>query len=103
MLGGDIFTDFNINRANAEARSHAANAQAISAELDDSNAACAANLAQRYALEKELRKLDPNHPLLVDQSFRERLKSAGAHTFATTRNWDAVREVGNTFKIPGYD
>ena len=103
MLGGDIFSDFQINRANKIARQNAQVVDVLQDRLQEKDDATAANLVTRIAVEKQLRKLDPNHPLLVDKSLRERLQAAGKHSLSVTHDWDAVREVGNTFKIPGYD
>lgn len=78
--------------------------QAYRAALDKMQLANASNLTIRYALAKELQKVDPGNPLLNDKMLRERLMEAGAKAFSISDlDFDAAREVGRTFKIPGRD
>lgn len=68
---------------------------------DDLVASTAGNLALRYALATALAKLDPTHPLVQDADLRDRIVRHAKHTIVATGDWDQVREVGRTFKIPG--
>jgi len=62
----------------------------------------AGNLALRYALTSQLAKFDPNNPLVRDADLRDRISRHAKDTInATNGDWDAVRELGATFKIPG--
>ncbi len=68
-------------------------------EFKDHNAA---NLAHRYALQEQLRTLDPTNPLLIDRQLVERLQAAGSAAYRIAGNeWNAARELGRTFKVPG--
>lgn len=69
-------------------------------EAEDNNAG---NLALRLAFERQLAKFDPNNPLLKDKLLRQRIIEHAQSTLATTDNWDAVRDVGRTFRIPTRD
>lgn len=64
-------------------------------ELRDANAG---NLAEKLALRNALKQIQPNHPLVANTALLERLRAAGKRTMTLTKDWDAVREVGNTFK-----
>lgn len=56
----------------------------------------------REALANQLENVDPKNPLLTDRALVERVKAAGVSTLHTTKlDFEAVREVGRTFKIPG--
>ena len=68
-------------------------------ELKLTEEANAANLAEKHALRAALRKRDPKHPLLTNISLQERIKDAGEAAFSLTRNWDAAREVGESFPV----
>ena len=74
------------------------------AELDETELANAANLSVRYALVEQLKRHDPANPLLTDKSLLERLMSAAKSAFSVAERakcFDAARDVGRTFKIPG--
>lgn len=73
-------------------------------QLNVMNEANAVNLTLRYALARQLEKVDPQNPLIKDQALVERLKKAGRTAFALSPDtFDGAREVGRTFKIPGRD
>ena len=61
----------------------------------------AGNLALRVSALNELAKLDPDHPLVRDAALRERIGKHAADTIKATNDWDQVRELGRTFRIPG--
>jgi hypothetical protein len=58
----------------------------------------ASNLAEKQALRAALMRVDPNHPLLQNMLLREKVQEAGARAFAITKDWDAVRAAGDSFK-----
>lgn len=58
----------------------------------------------RSALATQLATFDPAHPLLKDDSLIERIKKAAVAAFRISKlDFDAAREVGKTFAIPGYE
>ena len=70
--------------------------------VQETQAANAANLATRYALATQLERHDPMNPLLVDKSIVERIQAAAESAFITAgHDYNAARDVGRTFKIPG--
>jgi hypothetical protein len=83
-----------INRVSAERDA----AMRLQTQYRDSNAA---NLALRVAALNALAKVDPTHPLVRDADLRDRITRHAKHTIEATNDWDEVREVGRTFKIPG--
>lgn len=109
MLGGDIFTDFALNQANrrtAEAAGENNQLRSLAQQYADLYGemilANAENLGLRYALAEQVKKLDPGNPLLLDQMLIERLRMATIAAFeVSNRSWDAAREAGRTFPIPG--
>lgn len=70
----------------------------VSREYDEICDANAGNLAEKIALRNALKQLNPNHPLVSNTALVERLRAAGQKALSLTNNWDAVRDVGNTFK-----
>jgi hypothetical protein len=61
----------------------------------------AAAISIREAAMEQLRKVDPNNPLLKDNMLVERVRSAGTVAFYLNgENFDAAREAGRTFAIP---
>jgi hypothetical protein len=70
----------------------------LAQQYDEVSDANAGNLAEKIALRNALKELNPNHPLVANTALLERLRSAGKKALSLTNNWDAVREVGNTFK-----
>ena len=109
MLGTDIFSDFAINQARRRANesdSSLDNMRRVAQEnadiADDMMLSNAANLGVRYAFAGQLEKVDPKNPLLSDTMLLERLKEAAIAAFeVSNRSWDAAREAGRTFPIPG--
>lgn len=61
----------------------------------------------REALMAQLRRFDPQNPLLHDLDLRKRIGTAAAQAFFNNPdpdgvlNYERAREVGRTFKIPG--
>ena len=102
-------TDMAINGANQRANNAVRNthqwaeyAGQVEKRAADAEDAIAQNLAIRFALAAQLERIDPDNPILKDTMLLERLKEAGSSVFAVTdSNYDAAREVGRTFKIPG--
>lgn len=90
----DIFVDARNRKVEEAAR------QALS-DLEVIKKWNAANIAMRYALAEQLRRVDPNNPLLIDSALRERILNHGERVLATTNNWDSVREAAQNFAIPG--
>lgn len=103
MFGaGDFASDMAVSTARNEATRLSRSLQQANDNITEMNEANAANLGLRCALEEQLRKVDPTHPLLKDTSLIERIKAAAISGFyAVSRNFDGAREVGRTFKIPG--
>lgn len=58
----------------------------------------AGNLAEKHALREALRKLQPDHPLLVNTSLQERIKEAGRRAMTFSDDWDAARQAGESFQ-----
>ena len=102
-------TDMAINGANQRANNAVRNthqwaeyAGQVEKRAADAEDAIAQNLAIRFALAAQLERIDPDNPLLKDAMLLERLKKAGSTVFAVTDNsYDAAREVGRNFKVPG--
>ncbi|WP_454912897.1 hypothetical protein [Variovorax gossypii] len=69
-------------------------------ELKELLAGNAGNLALRYAYAEALAQIDPEHPLIVDPGMRDRIAKLAKETILATNDWDQVREVGRTFKVP---
>lgn len=69
-------------------------------EVEELLAGNAGNLALRYALAEALAQIDPEHALLVDPGLRDRIAKLAKDTILATNDWDQVREVGRTFKVP---
>lgn len=64
----------------------------------------AGHLSMRGALATQLANYDPKHPLLHDDSLIERIKEAGTSAFRISNlDFEAARDVGKTFAIPGYE
>ncbi len=68
------------------------------AERDKAIYTNAANFAEKHALRAALKKLSPNHPLVVNIQLQEKIKETGKKVLSITDNWDAVSEAGATFK-----
>lgn len=108
MIDG-FATDMAIGMANRNAHEWANNAESWKAEavrvstmyneLADVNAA---NLGMRYALMTQLAQIDPENPLLKDKSLVERIFKAAETAFKiNNQDFNASREAGRTFKVPG--
>lgn len=109
MYTGSFAGDMAVGTANARAdaaernqalaESRLAKAYRDLQAMMDTNAS---NLAMRYSLALQLCMLDPDNPLLKDASLKERIFKAAETAFKISgNNFDAAREVGRTFKIPG--
>lgn len=67
----------------------------------------AANLALRSALEVQLLRADPDNPLLQDAMLRDRVRRSGEMAFSMAPEdgsvdpYDAAREAGVSFSVPG--
>ena len=102
MFGGDFASDMAIGGAHAAANKAAKNANAWKATAEDMTDYAAENVVIRQALATQVAMVDPKHPLLIDTSLIERMKKAGVSALRTNNlHYEAVREVGRTFKIPG--
>ena len=61
-------------------------------------------LALRAALVRQLRANDPKNPLLGDPMLQMKIQGAGITAFIMNKeNFEAAREAGKTFAIPGRD
>lgn len=59
-------------------------------------------IALRNALSEQLKRFDPDNPLLKDLFLQERIRNNAVAAYKTSGdNFDAAREVGRTFKVPG--
>lgn len=70
----------------------------VIAELKDANAG---NLSMKHLLLRELKKVDPSHPLVRDAALRDQVSASAKKIMKATDNWDNVREFGLNFKVPG--
>lgn len=82
----------------AEAQEWAAMVKKQAERADEAEGFNAGNLAEKLALRKALRKLDPKHPLLTNQELVRRLHKSAQSAFAINRNWDDCRAVGENFE-----
>lgn len=86
------------------ARSAANSYEREIARLDQ---ALARSYGVRSAAFEQLRKLDPNNPILKDEELRKRIGDAAESAYFSlpgpdgVRHYDRAREVGRAFKIPG--
>lgn len=55
----------------------------------------AGNLAEKYALRRELARYAPQSPLLKNTMLLERLRSRAKQAFAVNRNYDDARAIGD--------
>lgn len=74
-------------------------------ELQRANAEATNDLAHVLAMRGAMETLitqtwGKTHPLVWDQSLRERIGNAGTTAFLATNNWDAAKEAGRTFALP---
>lgn len=61
-------------------------------------------IALRCALSEQLKRFDPENPLLTDYAVQERIHSGGITAYKNNGdNFDAAREVGRTFVVPNHD
>ena len=70
------------------------------AATDKLNADLAYVLSVRAAIQEALSKVLPNAQLLVDQDLRDRIGRAGEIAWTNSREANASREAGRTFKLP---
>lgn len=97
-----MLMDHQVHLANRNAQEWEAYARDLERQLEESEGANASNLGVRYALAEQLRRVDPENPLLVDEQLRNRLIEAAEQAFfLEDKNFDAARQVGLTFDIPG--
>lgn len=62
----------------------------------------AENVGVRSALTAQLKNYDPKNPLLTDESLVQRIKKEAVSAFRVAKlSFDASRDVGRTFIIPG--
>lgn len=57
-----------------------------------------------YAMQKQLERYAPDHPLITDKALRRRIGDVGVTAYRLApegRGFEAAREAGATFKIPG--
>ncbi|WP_371436197.1 hypothetical protein [Polaromonas sp.] len=102
MFAGDFASDMVANGARNDAIKLRHALDQANATIDEMNLANAANLGVRYALANQLAIVDPENPLLNDVSLVERLKAAAESAFKIAgQHFDAARDVGRSFKIPG--
>ena len=85
-------------RANAAATERLKSTQKLIKKLEDTESFNAGNLAEKQALREALKKLDPKHPLMTSADLRSKITNAGMKAFSITKNWDAARDAGGTFK-----
>lgn len=86
-------------RAEAAAKAHMRDVDALLAAKNTIANWNAGNLAEKQALREALRKLDPKNPLLVNEDLQARIKAAGQRAYGMTDDWDAAREAGGTFRV----
>lgn len=97
-----MLMDHQVHLANRHAQEWAAYARELERELEEVNGANASNLGVRYALAEQLRRVDPLNPLLVDEPLRNCLMEAAERAFFLEgKHFDAARQVGRSFDIPG--
>jgi hypothetical protein len=60
-------------------------------------------IALRNALSEQLKRFDPENPLLKDIYLQERIRTKAITAYKTSGNFDAAREVGRTFVVPNHD
>lgn len=102
MFAGDFASDMVANGARNDAIKLRHALDKANATIEEMNLANAANLGVRYALANQLAIVDPENPLLNDVSLVERLKAAAESAFKIAgQHFDAARDVGRSFKIPG--
>ena len=73
-------------------------AQQVIAGLKEANAG---NLAMKHLLLRELKRIDPTHPLVRDAAMREQIATAAEKVMKVSNNWDDVRAFGQNYKLPG--
>ncbi|MBQ0916853.1 hypothetical protein KBW71_00115 [Hydrogenophaga aromaticivorans] len=97
-----MLMDHQVHQANRNAQEWEVYARGLEEKLEASYEAIAANLGVRYALAEQLRRVDPENPLLVDDPLRNRLIEAAERAYHLAgRHFDAARQVGLSFAIPG--
>ena len=102
MFGGDWASDMVTNGARNDAIQAQRRGDGWKVYANKMVDKAAEYAAMRHALAEQLAVYDPQNPLLKDQILIEKLQSAAVSTLRTNDlNFDAVREVGRTFKIPG--
>lgn len=102
MFGGSWAGDMAVNGAWKDAIHANKVADSWRVQAEDMLDYAAENAVIRQALATQMAMVDPKHPLLVDTSLIERMKKAGVSALRTNGlDYEAVREVGRTFKIPG--
>lgn len=86
---------------------HLAQIEKLKGQLEHVRKWHAANLALRSALEVQLLRADPDNPLLQDAMLRDRVRRSGEMALATAPDdgsvdpYDAAREAGVSFSVPG--
>lgn len=78
--------------------------QRLEAEIDEGREYAAGTLGVRSAGFTQLARYDPENPILKDKSLLERIKKAAISAFKTSGlDYNAAREVGSSFRIPGHE
>lgn len=106
--GGDIFSDMLINGA----RNDAAHARQRVGEYRNANESLlvenqrlhegnSSNLSIRFALAAQLKLVDPDNPLLTDPNLIQQIARTAVAAVKRDNDFDAAREVGSTYPIPG--
>ncbi|WP_305722584.1 hypothetical protein [Hydrogenophaga sp.] len=97
-----MLMDHQVHLATRNAQEWETYARDLERQLEDIWGANASNLGVRYALAEQLRRIDPANPLLVNEQLRNCLSDAAERAFFLEgKNFDAARQVGLTFEIPG--
>lgn len=61
-------------------------------------------IALRNALSEQLKRFDPQNPLLKDIALQERIRNNAVSAYKMNGdNFDAAREVGRTFVVPNHE
>lgn len=77
-------------------------AQLLKNDPEQMKLAYAGALAHRNALAEQLRKLDPENPLLKDLMLVERIKNSAQAAYKIGGDdFGAARDVGDSFQVPG--
>ena len=93
--GARIGSEIRAAKAQADA---AQRSNQVIVTLKEANAG---NLAMKHLALRELKRIDPTHPLVRDAALREQIATAAERVMKMSDNWDDVREFGLNYKLPG--